>query len=271
MKPKSLVIIISILISFLLSISTSTFAGTERIADDTTVPRQFSVGYVEWMPFSGRDKKGNPIGMDIEILKAVFSKIGNYTPMFTYVEWKDSMLNVLQETLDSSWVCYITKNRMKAFDYTTYYNYEYLHVFVQSNSDLKFNGIKDLEGKKVMIAFGYSAGDEYDTNRNIIKMTARTDEQALQELAENNIDAVITGEYVGYYYIKKHNLFGKIKMLKKPIGLFPLHGLVKKYRHFDFIKVFEIAMLQTIQEGTVQRIRNKWKNKLNFSSEKLTK
>lgn len=222
----------------------------------------FTVGYVEWMPFSGRNENGEPIGMDIEILQEAFKKTPNYELVFQYVEWKDSMLNVLQETIDSTWVCYLTQKRMKAFDYSTFYNYETLHVFVPISSSLRFTTIKDLEGRKVMLAYGYSAGDEYDENRDVIKMTSRTDEQALLELAAGKIDAVITGELVGYYYIQKNNLHEKIKMLDVPVGLFPLHGIVKKFKNYDFLKQFEIAVVQLQDEGIIKSIREKWKRKL---------
>lgn len=250
---------------FLLFFCQNGFSQSEQEsfnADSNPETKKFTLGYVEWMPFSGRNEKGEAIGMDIEILKEAFKRIKGYTPIFQYVEWKDSMLNVLQETLDSSWVCYLTQKRMKAFDYTTFYNYETLHVFVSKNSKLKFSKIADLEGKKVMLAFGYSAGEEYDNNRNIVKMTARTDELALLELAKGNIDAVITGELVALYYMNKHNLYSKIRMLNRPVGLFPLHGLVKKSRNFNFLKEFEIAMVQLQRDGVTEDIRMNWKKKL---------
>jgi len=83
MKKVSRVIIFCLIISMLCACGISKENKEESVSDLPTV----TVGCDNYSPFSFMDANGNMTGIDVELAREAFSRMG-YAPEFVFINWK---------------------------------------------------------------------------------------------------------------------------------------------------------------------------------------
>ena len=166
-----------------------------------------------WPPIEMLDENKNVVGYSIDYLKAVAKEAG-LNVEFRNTAWDGifAALESRQADIIASSVT-ITDKRKKAMGFSDPYCEIRQAVVVSTNSDLK--NLKELDGKKVGGQIGTTGLVETLPKAKSKAIVKTYDEVglALEDLAKDNIDAVICDDPVAKFYAnKKQEYAGKLKV-----------------------------------------------------------
>ena len=114
----------------------------ERIDSRETV----IVGVDSFEPYSYLDINGNFGGIDIELARKAFRKLG-YEPEFRLIEWARKDEYLADGTIDCIWSCYSMTDGEDRYQWAGPYMYSRQVIAVRADSDI--HAMADLAGKRV--------------------------------------------------------------------------------------------------------------------------
>ncbi|WP_368488679.1 amino acid ABC transporter substrate-binding protein [Clostridium sp. BJN0013] len=227
--------------------------------DDIKSKGKFVVGLDDSFPPMGfRDEKGQIVGFDIDMAKAVAKKLGVKVE-FKPVEWDGVILSLNNKDIDVIWNgLTITEERQKQIDFSKVYLQNKQIIVVQKNSNI--NSKQDLSGKTVGLQMGSSSekalkADTTVSNslKDLRKYSNNT--EALLDLSQGRTDAVVVDEVVGRYYIeKKPDLY---KILDDNFGVED-YGVGIRKTDTSFKEKLDEALDAIKSDGTADKISQKW-------------
>ena len=219
----------------------------------------FIVGLDDSFPPMGyADSNGEIVGFDIDLAKAVAEKLG-VDVQFQPVVWDNIVQEVDNRNVDVIWNgCTITDARKEAFHFSTPYMFNKQVVVVLKDS--AFQTLDDLAGKSVAIQDGSSANialDNHpefkDTLQEVVGFAENA--RALQDLAANNVDAVIVDSTVyGYYLSLQPDVY---RMLDQDLGSEEF-GIAFHKDDNAFREAVDAALAECLAEGKTAELANKW-------------
>jgi polar amino acid transport system substrate-binding protein len=153
-------------------------------------------------PFETIDKDGKFVGFDMDFIRLVSDAAGMELKLQN-IGWDGiipGLNNGNYDCLISAMT--ITAERKKQINFTTpYFSIRQAIVVKQDNKSVK--GPEDLIGKTVTVQ-NVTTGDLYASKIKNIKMKRfDTNPQAVQELLNNNADAAVMDDLVGFNAVKK--------------------------------------------------------------------
>ena len=116
----------------------------ENQADLPTV----TVGCDNYSPFSYTDANGNMTGIDVELAREAFSRMG-YAPEFVFINWEDKKRLLEDGTIDCVWSSFTMTDREDEYNWAGPYMKSRQVVAVNEDSDI--HTLKDLEGKVIAV------------------------------------------------------------------------------------------------------------------------
>jgi ABC-type amino acid transport substrate-binding protein len=153
-------------------------------------------------PFETIDAKGNNVGFDMELIKMVAAEMGMKLKLQN-IGWDGiipGLMNGNYDCLISAMT--ITAERKKQINFSRPY-FSIKQAIVVKSTDTKVKTPANLVGKTVAVQNG-TTGDLYASKIKNAKMKRfDTNPQAIQELLNNNADACVMDDLVGYSAIRK--------------------------------------------------------------------
>lgn len=236
---------IFIICIFLVFSSVNSFADKIHLAGDP------------WPPYHSIDPSKKQIASNI--LLAVYKKAG-IDAVVDFYPWARSQSKVKKGDLDGLALVWYTKERDKYVLYTKPFLITEIVIVKRKQDPVKYEDKKDLYGRRIGTLTGYGYYDLIDATKSRISKV-RTLKQNLLKLYYKRIDLTIGGrlelEHVLSQLPKEVSL--KLKIVKKPIGLKPLHTAISR-RHpkaHEMVKRFNKALLDMIKSGEYQKLINK--------------
>lgn len=113
---------------------------------DTGIEKTIVIGYDSFEPYTYQDVNGDMVGIDVEIAKEAFGKIG-YEPVFQLINWEDKDIYLADETVDCLWSCFTMTGREDKYQWAGPYMYSRQMVAVRDDSDIY--KLSDLADKSV--------------------------------------------------------------------------------------------------------------------------
>ena len=245
---KLSVVLFSLIFCFItITIVTSqSFAAGEK--------KDLIVAYDPWPPFT--DDKDPNFGICIVITSAVF-KSTKYKVIAKNIPAKRADVYLRGATkIDASAYYWYTEERAKHFIFSEPFLYNTVHFFVRSDSDIKYNSLKDLKPYTIGIMRNYYNGDEFDNAAYLKKEVNNTNEIAIKKLLGKRFDLALIDKIVAETLIKDMKIQGKLKMLPDPLFTAGLHFIVGK-KHPDglnMIKTFNQGLAKIKKNGEYARI-----------------
>ena len=124
----------------------------EEKESDKKLP-QIRVGGVAYEPYFYKDIDGEFTGIDVELAKEAFHRIG-YEPVFVDVDIAKVDSALPEDIVDCLWSCYTMEEREDKYLWAGPYLYTRRVLAVRADSDIKT--IEDLEGKTIAV-IGYGS------------------------------------------------------------------------------------------------------------------
>lgn len=220
---------------------------------------KFIVGLDDtFAPMGFRDEKGEIVGFDIDMAKEAAKRLG-VSVEFKPVDWDGVVLSLKNKDIDVIWNgLTITDERKEQIDFSKPYLENKQIIVVKSGSSIKSKA--DLSGKAAGLQLGSSSEEALNADESTAKSLKEvrkysTNTEALLDLKNGRIDAVVVDEVLGRYYIRKNpedyavldDDFGKEE-----------YGVGIRKEDSDFKEALDKALDEMKADGTADKISVKW-------------
>lgn len=121
--------------------------AVDEPADTGNLPA-IIVGSDNYPPYNYEDANGNPAGIDVDLAKEAFRRMG-YKAVFTTIDWEEKTELVESGAIDCIWGSFSIDGREDQYQWTQAYMYSRQVVAVRKNSDIYC--LADLAGKRVAV------------------------------------------------------------------------------------------------------------------------
>jgi len=211
-----------------------------------------------YAPFESQNEKGEIVGFDIEVVKAVAEKAG-IEVKFVNTPW-EGIFNTLaqgdRDLLVSSIT--ITAERKQTMDFSTpYFDAQQLIAVKKDSKIAKFNDLKKL---KVGVQNG-TTGDEVVSklqgkdSANIKRFESTP--LALKELEAGGVDAVVADNGVVVHYVN-NNSDAKFKTISDASFVPEQYGLAVKKGNTELLDKLNKGLADIKTDGTFDKIYTKY-------------
>ncbi len=144
MKGKILLLQLQIICMFFMLVGcSSTITSTKNATIEKII-----IGSDTYPPFVYLDESGNPTGIDVDIAKEAFSRLG-YDATFQTIDWVKKKDLVESGTIDCIWGCFSIAGREDDYNWTNPYMISTQVVAVNESSDIYT--LADLKGKTIAV------------------------------------------------------------------------------------------------------------------------
>lgn len=119
---------------------------TRKTTDD--VNKKIIIGADNYPPFNYTDENGNPAGIDVELAKEAFHRMG-YKPVFVNIDWENKKSLVEQGKIDCIWACFSVTGRENEYHWAGPYMLSRQVIAVNDSS--KIYKLSDLKNKVIAV------------------------------------------------------------------------------------------------------------------------
>lgn len=214
-----------------------------------------------FVPMGFEDEKGEIVGFDIELAKAVSKKIGKDIS-FQPIDWSMKETELKNGNIDLIWNGYsVTDERKEQVQFSKPYLNNRQVIITLANSNI--NNKKDLKGRVVAAQNQSSAVDAIERDKDIVNsfkdgkiVTFETNNEALMDLEAGRVDAVVADEILARYYINKRGA-NKYKVLSDDFGK-EVYAIGIRMDDAELVNTINKALDEVISDGTAGEISKKW-------------
>ena len=224
--------------------------GTVIVANDANYPPQSSI-----------DKNtGDMVGFDVDVAKKM-GELLNLDVQFENPAWETIPAGLQQGKYDVSiGSMTITPERQKVLDFTDPYYYTSGQVFVKKGGE-QITGPSDLDGKTVGVGAATTYYDYLKANTKADVKTYQTDADAFPDLANGNLDFVMTAGPTGQQAIVSGQPF---EFSGKPLYYEDLAFAIKK-DEADWLALLNYAVRTMHEDGSLTAMSKQWYNGMDLT------
>ncbi len=210
-------------------------------------------------PMGFRDEKNNIVGFDVDMAREAAKRLGMEVE-FKAIDWSSKEAELNGKRIDALWNgMNITEERKKNVLFSEPYMESKQLIFVLANSPIK--SAADLAGKVVGVQQA-SIGEEVVVQDAKLKASLKDFKQyadfiaAFMDLQTGRLDAVVTDEILGRYYLSKET--GKYKALEEPLGEVGIYGVGFRKEDQELRNKVQAVLDEMKKDGTSAKISNQW-------------
>lgn len=216
-----------------------------------------------FVPMGFQDKSGKDVGFDIDLANAVFEKYG-IKVQWQAINWDLKETELKNGNIDLIWNGYSkTDERESIVQFTKQYMVNEQVIVVKKSKNIK--AISDLKDKVLGAQNGSSGYDIFNSNPEVLKNIVKNNDatqyesfnEALIDLENDRIDALLIDKVYANYYLKQQNKLEDFDILNAG---FESEAFAVGARKADITLVNKIneAFHELYREGMFQKIANKW-------------
>lgn len=216
-----------------------------------------------FVPMGFQDKSGKDVGFDIDLANAVFEKHG-IKVQWQAINWDLKETELKNGNIDLIWNGYSkTDERESIVQFTEQYMVNEQVIVVKKSKNIK--AISDLKDKVLGAQNGSSGYDTFNSNPEVLKTIVKNNDatqyesfnEALIDLENDRIDALLIDKVYANYYLKQQNKLDDFNILNAG---FESEAFAVGARKADITLVNKIneAFYELYREGKFQEISNKW-------------
>ncbi|HEX7750451.1 MAG TPA: transporter substrate-binding domain-containing protein [Bordetella sp.] len=253
-----------ILLAGVLSMSamglTATAAHAEDLLDSVKQAGVLKIGLEgTYPPFDSKDSKGELVGFDVDVAKALCAKLG-VKPQFIPTEWSGIIAGLQAGKFDViiNQVT-ITPQRQQALDFSQPYTYSAAQLIQRADDKRDIKTLSEFKGK---LKLGVTLGTNYDQMAKAVPginvQTYAGAPEKLADLMAHRIDATIDDRLMLPYIIKTSNL--PLRPGEILPGANQEMGIPFRKGNPKFAKAINDALTAMKKDGTLKKISMHWFN-----------
>ena len=216
-----------------------------------------------FVPMGFQDKSGKNVGFDIDLANSVFEKYGIKVE-WQAINWDLKETELKNGNIDLIWNGYSkTKERESVVRFTKQYIINEQVVVVKKSKKIK--NISELKDKILGAQNGSSGYDTFNEKPEVLKNIVKNNDatqyesfnEALIDLENDRIDALLIDKVYANYYLKQQNKLRDFDILNAG---FDSEAFAVGARKADVTLVNKVneAFNKLYEEGKFQEISNKW-------------
>ena len=264
---KKFKLLITLLISVLI-ISGCASSGKDKPKkdnwEDFQKDKKVVIGFDNtFVPMGFQDKSGKNVGFDIDLANSVFEKYGIKVE-WQAINWDLKETELKNGNIDLIWNGYSkTKERESVVQFTKQYMINEQVVVVKKSKKIK--NISELKDKILGAQNGSSGYDTFNEKPEVLKNIVKNNDatqyesfnEALIDLENDRIDALLIDKVYANYYLKQQNKLQDFDILNAG---FDSEAFAVGARKADVTLVNKVneAFSKLYEEGKFQEISNKW-------------
>ena len=238
------------------------FAGCGGNGADKKAPakKKIVIGLDDSFPPMGfRDDKNNIVGFDIDMAKEASKRLGMEVE-FKPIDWSSKEAELSSKRIDALWNgMNITEERKKNVLFSDPYMESKQLIFVLAGSPIK--GAADLAGKVVAVQQS-SIGEEVVAKDEKLKASLKDFKKypdciaAFMDLKAGRVDAVVTDEILGRYYMSKEA--GKYVAIEQALGEVGTYGVGFRKDDKELRDKVQAVLNEMKKDGASAKISKQW-------------
>ncbi len=177
-----------LLVTIILSMMSCALMGCQKIYNNKTeYDKTIVVGIDDFSPYSYKDENGKYKGIDVELAKLAFHKLG-YDVTFKKIVWEDKNEDLDEGIIDCIWSCFSMNDREDLYQWAGPYLHSDQVVAVKKESGIQT--LADLVDKRVGVQTSTKAEAVF-LNREVKELLcfSQTNE-VFSALSKNYVDAI---------------------------------------------------------------------------------
>ncbi|MEF2276882.1 transporter substrate-binding domain-containing protein [Deinococcus sp. YIM 134068] len=208
-----------------------------------------------YAPFTFKDERGQLVGFDVDIAKAVAARLG-LKPEFVLTEWSGILAGLQARKYDVIVnQVGITPERQRAIGFSAPYAYSSPQIIVRGNANTSFRTLADLKGKRVGVGLGSNFEKQLRDAGGINVVTYPGAPEYLRDLISGRLDAAYNDRLLVGYLIKRDNLPVKgAGVIGDPEAV----GIALRKDNTGLKTAIDRALRQIRADGTYARISRQW-------------
>lgn len=237
--------------------------GSEQKSDAPKAgdaPKQIVIGLDDNFPPMGfKDEKNEIVGFDVDMAKEAAKRL-DMEVTFKPIDWSSKEAELKSGRIDVLWNgLNITEKRKENMLFSDSYMEAKQLIFIPKDSAIK--GEADLSGKVVGIQSASTAEENLEADSKLAGTFKDLKKYpdcivAMMDLENGRIDAIITDEIVGRYYMSKKA--DKFIALEVPVGPIGDYGIGFRKEDQELRDKVQKAMNEMKADGTSKKISEKW-------------
>ena len=192
-------------------------SANKTVAEEDTRPT-VRIGSDSYPPYNYLDEDGNATGIDIDLAREAFSRMG-YQTEIVYIDWEMKTDLVDNGEIDCIWGCFSMEGRLDDYKWAGSYMVSKQVVAVKENSDIY--SLSDLEGKNIAVQvtakpdgfFSKREDERIPQVKNLISLGRK--ELMYTFLAKDYVDAIASHETYILQYMKDYDV--SYRILDEPL------------------------------------------------------
>lgn len=239
---------------------------SEKIVEITTLYNYPPFSYIEGSSVKVIEEKIPPgkdatelKGYSWDMVRESFHARG-WTIKLSVVPWSRGMSLVENGTIDLIFPAVKNDERLERFYFSNYpTDKQNFIVYVNKDSDIVWEGLSSLKGKRIATVTGWAYGTPFDSADYIIKDPSSEIMHGFNKLRLNRVDGVVAYEITYDYVLRQEGLENEFKKLP------PFHyineyimGLKTNENVNELLNEFDKGMEIIIENGTYLKIQDKW-------------
>ncbi|MEG0798410.1 MAG: amino acid ABC transporter substrate-binding protein [Acidaminococcaceae bacterium] len=234
--------------------------GGDKKTTGTKEAKKIVIGLDDSFPPMGfKDEKNEIVGFDIDMAKEASKRLGRPVE-FKTIDWSSKEAELKSGRIDAIWNgLNITPDREKNMLFSKAYMECKQLIFVPVGSPIK--GQADLTGKVVGMQSASTAEINLDADPTFAAQLKEVKKYpdcivALMDLEAGRVDAIITDEIVGRYYMSKKP--GKFEVREAPVGPIGVFGIAFAKDNTALQTEVQKVLDTMKKDGTSAKISQKW-------------
>nr|WP_092072165.1 amino acid ABC transporter substrate-binding protein [Dendrosporobacter quercicolus]NSL48646.1 transporter substrate-binding domain-containing protein [Dendrosporobacter quercicolus DSM 1736]SDM37744.1 amino acid ABC transporter substrate-binding protein, PAAT family [Dendrosporobacter quercicolus] len=235
-------------------------AGCGSTETKAPAPKKIVIGLDDSFPPMGfRDEKNNIVGFDVDMAREAAKRLGLEVE-FKAIDWSSKEAELNGKRIDALWNgMNITEERKKNVLFSEPYMESKQLIFVLAGSPIK--SAADLAGKAVGVQQA-SIAEEVVTKDVQLKNSLKDFKQypdfiaAFMDLKTGRLDAVITDEILGRYYLSKEA--GQYVAIDQPLGEVGVYGVGFRKEDKKLRDKVQAILDEMKKDGTSAKISKQW-------------
>ncbi len=266
---KRFAIALTVLAVVALAIAPMVLAADIELAKKSTLEtimknKKLRVGLeAGYMPFEMRDKKGDIVGFDVDMAKAMAAAMGKDIQLeLVNTAWDGIIPSLLTDKFDIIMSgMTITQERTLQVSFVEPFITIGQTIVVNKKHEGKVKSYKDLNDKQFVITSKLGTTGEQSTKRmmpNAVYKSFETEQEAVMEVISGRADAFVYDlPYNVVFMAEQGAKSGKVFFLDQPFTFEPLGWAVKRGDP-DFLNWLTNFLRQVKGDGTYDQMYNKW-------------
>ena len=220
---------------------------------------QIIVGSDDYPPFNYSDENGQPTGIDVDLAKEAFDRMG-YQAVFRQINWEEKKELVENGKIDCIWGSFSIDGREDEYNWAGPYMVSRQVVAVNESSDIYT--LQDLEGKRVAVQSTTKPEELFEKHEdsripNIKELFSMQNRELIYPfLSKGYADAAAAHETAIIQYMKDYDL--QYRILEEPLLTVGLGVAFSKTDNRGIAEKLTEVFEEMSADGTTEKIAGRY-------------